>query len=1360
MHAIVTFLLALAIALPLPTLAVPTPEEVDEAHLQWWPAGVTQVGQGFHIRVPVTVRNPHTYAAREALVLAEVDIAEKLAEAGWISRETAGRAVLSSFELDLESVRVVAMTNLFSGGGGAGSLRAYDLGLPASDPRRYEVPSTYFQGFLSSGNHDPFDAKGNPQITVTWQVDGVLEPGEERSFVIYFDSLTNNDHQAPDYRTARGGPLLDRAFGPGPATDLIGIVRANPGQAGTVMVMGLHKDTEVRVLIANENGAFEPAPVTSAQPAVIPIGFQEYRNVFVSNAPGTLFRLIATKPVLAQVDAEGFVPSTKGEIAGNDFAFATRYPANVGQNSIFIVNHNKNTPPTPTVVQLQNIDAGTTVNVALSGPGNQFPYTLGTSWTPPRAGANGCFFPATTEAPALPTQPQRFRATVTSGGPVSIQFQPMAGITPIPAASGEGRGTEFWSALSRTSTVGQNNCPQIVAQYSIYAASPTESRLEVYSPETPSRVFPACTANPCPPRAFGPSPASTIDGITINTPSLNDRPLNIRPAAPSWLFVNANPTGGPLAAPMRGPLLGAQTGTSFAGLGQTWIYTPFEDTVVRASVNYASSGLIEQNMVMLSGQAKGLPERGSADTIGWYRLESNRPILVLPRALPPGFMAGIPTILEATLHDADFRGRLVDIRSPTGLDPVSVTTVPSKPANFTLLVTNRGHGAAGANLADPIELSVSVPRPGWSASLSPSSAFTLQSGETREVRLSVTPPSDAEPNDQEFVLVRAQSTNRKVSDSVGTVTIVKSSFGVGLWFDARGGPQTKENFTAAGVPADYTLILQNLGTVEDIFRLEHTPAIGAWAAALTRNGEPVSEVKLGPFGTPQDSTVLKLRITPPNTAGEDVLFTTVRAKSISSPSTVARADAITELQAPSHLVLEVDNDTKFTNPNQEVVFNLTLTNDGDGSDEVEFELRHDRRPGWTTPILFLRDGAAQRTIISNISVLPGGVVPLSIAIKPDASSYAGNTTSIRFQALGEKGESSVEDIVYSIVRLVHNVSAEKPAAALQVRTGAETLTFSVRLTNRGNVVETLRPSPGSLPPGWNLTFGASHVLLPRGASQMMTVKLRAPAAVAEATYPVALRFVTTDGNVTLLPLQVRVSGFSAHQVDPLLPREGTPGQESKFEFRFNNRGNTPLFGDVEAADDEPWGVSVPTETIVVPPGATVTIPIAWRVPVDAPDGTTSRKANLLVRPDGGASETVSLEAKVVVGRADLTIARATGFEGPAGRILHVEVQNTGSRPAQNVLVEVRLGNETLDALLLDEVASNTTRSLSFLQPDAKRGTVTIVVDPANEVPETTEDDNSRTVPDAALTSFEKSPIGSFAALIALATATLIRRRTP
>lgn len=1379
-----TLLLAVLL-LGLPALPVSKAANGDPP--AWW--GDTTPKAGFHLRVAVKVNNTYGYPVGNIPAVAELDLGAKLVEAGWISSPAGAQRILKSFELDQASVRVVAMVNLKpqQGGTGNGQMRVVDPSRPPSDPGRFELPSTFFPGALRDSRVTVFDARSNPFVSVVWRIPETLQPGEERAFMVYFDTVANG-RKAPAERSGPLGSALDSLFWAGAGLQLYGRVLPAAGQVATVTVIGTLPATSVRVFAAPPGGIFQPVKPPQGFPGHgVPehnftVGAGQALLAYVSTGQAVAFRLEASKPILAQAISTGFVPSLDGGVAGRQFLFALTQPTTWEQDTIYFTAASGE----PTTVQVTSLATGNVAVFTMNGAGgagsNGHPYTVGAR----SAGFSpGCTAAATqATAPLLPTGPALYQATVVSGGPVLLQLQHASGLVPVPTVDGASAGKLFY-ATSGWSDQGltNNGCVtynRVGAWFAAGADGP--AGLKVTSQESPGGVQvdpPGAPTAPVPSPPTRTVPAGA-DGIAGPFPApFPDRPLLFEASAPVQLFTGLFPpqvgalrgpgSGGapqhflPVYAPssvpvINGPLWGLDTARSFVGMGPTDLIAPFQDTQVHATLRYQSGASRAIDTVLGANGTLFLDNLPGPDLLASFKVDSSKPIFAYPTLGPAATLAGIPPILKATPLQAEYRGYLVKLASPTGLDPVTGATTVNTSVQYTIEVTNLARTATGGDLPDEVSLSLGAPTEGWTARLEGLSTFRLASGETRQARVVVTPGPAAEPGSLGVVGVRAMSHgNPAMQDALQVVTLLKRSFDVGIWFDrpVDGPKQKPDGKTSPGETKEYDVWVQNLGSERDRIQLEVSPPDPGWAVLLTKEGAAVDELELDP----DEAAALKLQVAPPEGLADGFLLSTVTARSLSSPGDAFdRVSATTRLKQPSSLELVAEETHLRMDPGKEALFRLRVRNTGLGTADVAFELQSDAPASWRPSRLFLLDPATGNRIgVSRLSIGHGEEATLFANVTSHPSERAGRTANLRVNAHTE--DRAVEEVLQASVRAVHRLQATVPPLPIGVQALGANTTFRISLENRGNLDEVLRLAPGDLPAGWRLDVPA-YLTIGRNATQAFDATLVAPVGAQPATYSVKLDLASRDGNHTLVPLPARVGAVGDGLAGALPTLLGEPGRVARVTVPVSNTGNVPLTIAAERAGGETWPTPVAPPALTLAPGARGALEYGWMVPANAPDGTTGHTLILVLRPDdvNAATRRQEVVVRIDVGRPDLVLRAATAYQGPAGTLVEAFVANTGTRDATAATVSLLDGAEVADRITLDRLPAGQSANVTLLRTGTPAQALAVVLDAEGTIVERDESNNQASAAPAAGRP-APSPQAALLALLLVALAASRRRAT-
>lgn len=1300
--------------------ALPVAAAEEEA-MQWW--GPTTVGQGHHLRVPVTVANGHPFSMSNPVARAELDLGAALAEAGWVTAPSGDEDVLQSFDLDLDSVRVVAMHNHKPPRPGTldGQMRKVDDSMPSSDLRQYEAPSLVLPGFLEREERAPFNARTNPTVTVLWEVAGTMRPGDERHFVVYFDTVGNRDHAPVSHEGRPGWARLQGLYGPGPALAAVGMPVRNAQGINSVSVIGLEAGTEVRVLTAAPGRPWQlvdPPSGFPSNPTVL--GANQARTLFAGTAAGLMVRVEASKPVLSYGVGAGFVPSLDAGMAGKAFLFAKTQPTN--DDTIHFIAMGTQ----PTTVAVRPVPPnGQTFMFQMNGGGAPLPYTIGDRTAlqvQPQS-------PCTVQNPrTLLPGPGLYSAQVVTGDPVMLQNQPnQQGLFAVPAADGSPAGSRHWSAGGWSSWNVQNGpsgqfCVPASINGNWYAASWTDGvRANITSPETTVQVDPAGTpGSPFPPAR----PLPAFPGVAGRFPTnFRDRPLLFSSSGGDvTLYAGRDPAAtGQRVPPIVGPLPGDDAGRRFATLGPTLVYAPHPNTEVTATMQLSQSGIVTQTVRLAEGAIASFGDRSASDWLYSLRLESTKPVLASPAQSPSSTLAAVPIFLEAKPLEAEFRGHLVRLASPSSLDPVTASTSVGVPAVYEAEVTNLGRRPGGANLPDTIDLSLMPLPAGWSAQLD-RTAVSLDSLESQTVRLTVTPRPDVAAGSLGVVtLVATSRGNPAMQDTLGTVTYLQRSYDVGLWFGDASSTTGAKNL-ARGVPPDgttYPLVAQNQGSVPDVLRIETTAGAPGWSVQVLREGRPAAELSLAAG----ERAPLSLRVVPPAGTQDGLLVTTVTARSVASPAALDRVTATSRVRTPSDLELEAPIEQAYVRPGEEAAFPLLLHNRG-GATEVKLQAALDALPGWTLTGVYYSDPLTGKRInLTTYSIGSRETFPFAVGVRAPASALAGDTLGLRLVARAADIVAAPEAFLYANTAPLHDLRVTLPSLPIESPSGFNGTGIPVRVENRGNLDERIEWHPRDLPAGWRLE-GAASLLVPRGATQAMLFNLTVPGGHPPGRYNLTLDLVSEDGNLTSLALGVvldaRGAIASAAASPATLPAQ--PGVAVELRYPVRNDGNVPLEVRVEPHPSEPWTLHAgATSVVLLQPLENGTVTVSWVVPKNTPEGISSHQARLVLAPQGGPPASREVRAAVDVGRPDLALDGFRSYQGPGGTVLEGRVANHGNRPAPVFVVRLLDGETLLEDLEVRGLPAGSNATVRLLL--AAGSSPVVVADPEGELVERDEANN-------------------------------------
>jgi uncharacterized membrane protein len=1212
-------LLAAAVPVPAKTLVGP----------EWW--GPTDPDAGWHMRVTLTVQNTFPESVFDAPVAAELDLGQALVDAGWTSFDSGGRDILTGFTLDPSSIRVVQYHNLepFAGSGSDG--------LPTSEDA---IPSLAIPGLLgrsdSADAARPYDPSTSPLVTVFFRVPGELKHDEMAFFEVYFDSLTNGAKEPPAYAGPAGGALQALHWTTS-GTVLYGhaVTSATPNK---VTILGLQDNTQVTVERL-AGGKFTTSGVTLGKSTLM--AGENTEATLTGTDP--VFRVSATAPVVADVDATGFVPSVEGSLTGKEFRFRT--PADgSGTAGVYLINAGTSTAK----VQVDGV-SGTFTLTAL--PGAAY------------GGSNPCNTLGPWKSLAQSTN---HHVTVVEGGPIMVQLQPRT-MQQVPAADGSPAGTRFvatalWSSFS--------NCNQGLGQPFRAASTGAATTIRAVNLETGQQVSPVGAGTHAVPAA------AVSDGLFLDTQRAanRDRPLYFESGAPVRVYAGGNPSPSPAA----GPFGGSGAGLQFTTLGRTLLVAPYPETHVQAQVKYAS-GAATVTQLLGAGGVATLLDDASFGRVQSAAVQADRPILAYSLDASPGFLAGIPgylKVVEDRSGVAQYRGRLVEIRSQSGEDPVTLSVKGGETTTLPLFVANRGQGVSGAPAPqEPIHIAVSGVPSGWTATLDRNDV-TLPPDSEAAVSLLLKPPagSEASPLPVQFTVTAFSRDKTTVRDDLTVIASIQNSFGVGLWFvQADTGPKTASLSTPPGTTATYPVVVKNLGSQQAAILLNvETKDAPAAAHLEDLQGEPVDALDMAP------GEVRNLNLTVAAGDRPDaLLLTTVTGTVDRAAGRVDRITALTRVRTAAELNLTTGDALHLLRDGEEGQFTVTLQNAGGGAADLRLRLLSDAPADWPAPSLFLVDPVTgQRVPVTRFTLDPQAKQDFRLNVTPPAGTPAGTLVALQVVVTPSSG-SPVDLPLTGVIAARHRVQVDFASDPAQAPPGRPT-SVPVTFTNRGNLDESLRAEMADLPPGWTVVPPALAPL-ERQAVQDAALVID-PGSTAPGSYRLGFRLVASDGAGLLSTLNVTVPARAGQAVGGNGTLDGQPGRALPFEVPVANRGNLPVLATLSAAPGEAWGLNA--TAIRLQPGANGTLTASWLVPRSAPDGATAHRAVLRLAGDGGASSEATLQRTVAVGRPDVLLENASAASGPAGGLVRAVVRNAGDRPAFDVRVVLEAPGE--DAPLAEQ----------------------------------------------------------------------------
>lgn len=1245
--AIMLIVLGLAIV----AAVAPGSSQPDGGH-PWWPPTVVdpaEFASAWAIRIPLEVRNPTGLVQPAGTpVQVHLDAGALVIQAGWPASREAATPFPRSFHMDPDSVRLIR----YSAGWGS----ILDETPVRTVHSWLEPDQTETFGRVQS---DDFHPQRNAILTLEWLLPEALPAFDFDYYDAYVEITENSDKSAASVGRA-DAERLDAPYWSGPGTTFFG---HHPGASTidpTVLILGLQDATAVTV------SAYRGAPF--AQPDNRPNSgnpenpFQIAAGQVLRYSLGvseTHYRVDADKPVLVLRHGlsgragAAFVPSTSGGYVSTHF----QVPAVA--DAIYVLAP----PQTPT--------GGANVEVTAEGGGTLLSKTMKASSY------------AYVDIPF--DDPERSLA-VTSDSPVLVQYVPdqeHTALAQAPSVLGSPVGDAFMAATMST------NAGRLVATAQ---PEPTHLRITDKNPTVwreiadDVRIAPAGTAVELPASDVPLAPQSTNlnrFSIPVTVERLTEPDA---PAGEEGAFQLSVGTASSQEIRQSTPY-GGRHGTHFHTQGPSVAF-PFYD-VTRIDFIHHWDGGREESVLADEGNPIEIPV-GVTDVVEVF---SDKPLAVVPlggTANQASFEPAKPAFLVPTIHPAEYRGFLIDMRPEAGVDPVFFEGLPGATVRVPFIVQNLGKWTGGTPLEDTIDLTVAATPEDFSGFAEfEEDALTLDHNEPRETHLDVQLPADMPANSQVSLTVRAVSRgNPNMQSEFTAIVSVRQTFGVQLWFGSPAST-TGPDFASPSLPVAGTrnldFVLKNTGSSPDRFQFVTTGGSGGWEATVVdAQGTPVTEVGPVPAG---EQLGLDLRIRAPATDQVGQAIFTVEASSVAKPTATDKLLVNSKLSLGTGIEITSLEPFQDVEPGATVAFQADLANTGQDAVSVLLGLVHALPLGWAVTI----DGTGDPDR-GAVSLFPGDEIPVRILLTAPAEAQAGRLATFLVTADGTGDQRDVHDGLGlgATVLQVHELGIALPGP--YTTTPTEVLGLQIDVTNQGNGLETVHLQPTDLPGGW--AFGEPDpVSIPVGEdARRVEWNVTTPAGEPAAAHTLGIDLVTADGVRFPFTIEVEVLPARSLEWDPADDVLLQPGDQGKLLLRLVNEGNARDEAIIQATGPDGWAITADPEDAVLEAGAGRPVTIRWTTPEGVPVGDYEIEVAATSRLGGdAASVTIPVRVGVPMVTIDEVLIPQIPTRPDEVVFLTVLLHNPSDVPARDLEVRLQANATTaLDTVRFDSLGPDAT----------------------------------------------------------------------
>ncbi|GAB4203169.1 MAG: NEW3 domain-containing protein [Roseiflexaceae bacterium] len=419
---------------------------------------------------------------------------------------------------------------------------------------------------------------------------------------------------------------------------------------------------------------------------------------------------------------------------------------------------------------------------------------------------------------------------------------------------------------------------------------------------------------------------------------------------------------------------------------------------------------------------------------------------------------------------------------------------------------------------------------------------------------------------------------------------------------------TPQNGTPGGPAVVFNHTLTNSGSAAGTFTLSATGPSG-WTVSVT---PPSVSLNSGANQAVQVSVTV-----PPGTDAGSYNITVTAAV---GGQTDQKVDTVIVPLTPG-LTFTPPTQDKTAGPGQQVCFDHTLTNTGNGQDTFSFTVTP--QAGWPTPPTIAP--------VANVTLAKGASQTVTVCITVPQGTTS-STYSVQVVARSTTAPNPSVTVTDNITVTAAPVPRLSPAQTKATDPGVQ-VSFTHTITNVGNADGTFALTL-AVPPGWTVvTAPQASVTLAQGASATVTFTVQPPASAIAGPYNLTLR-ATSQTNNAVFDQVVDVVTVNRQPGLTLTAPAGIltgPGVVLTYTFTLVNNGNftdTVSLATANTLAAQGWQSQLQSPTVTVPPKATVQVLVRVIVPPGQPAGTENT-TTLTATSDSGITP-VSATVKTTI----------------------------------------------------------------------------------------------------------------------------------
>ncbi len=672
---------------------------------------------------------------------------------------------------------------------------------------------------------------------------------------------------------------------------------------------------------------------------------------------------------------------------------------------------------------------------------------------------------------------------------------------------------------------------------------------------------------------------------------------------------------------------------------------------------------------------------------------------------------------------------------------------------YSISVRNTGMASDSFNLEVVEELS---DHPSW-VTLSTTHTQTLSPNGIQTITVTIEVPNGLEP--QEFkTVIRATSPSERVGQEEIThdltlYTVVKQAYGLNLiastdWVSTSDTAPSGQSYREV----TFTLRLTNTGTGVDDYKIEWGKELQSYSDWKVIFPSEIPEVNAS------ESVSVQIKVQVPTDAKVGTYSFTVWAisrgdddtyeKNVDATSkTITLTVDVTQLYG---VELEAEREQMSAMPGESVTFKVTVKNLGNGQDT--FILSVDDNYDWAS----LSKTQVSLAEFGSTSGADSIEIDVKVSLPTDYSKARAGpyTVSVSVERSGKTAaerQKATDQLTLTVdIEEVREVEITAPDTNLRAEPG-ESVTFELRVKNRGNTMDTYRLEVKGLKKEW-ATLDKEYVSVSPGEVTYTMVNLtvrvpslsevRDPEDVSVGPYDFTVEAVSRNDDTVKDSVSVTLTVETARKVKVELITEEDPvivnanDEETRIKFRVINEGNDQdnvrIKGPVFPPNGMQLDISPSSRDLDIGGEVEVTVTITFDTNVPIETGLYTLKFR--VTPDSGRDREneVTVEFNVdirapnlYVDSKNVTLSKSSPVPGDTV-VVTAEVYNKGTGDAEDVVVVLKDNDREVARKTVDVRASDSTKVEFDWKVTEGSHKLKVEVNPSKSALETNYDDNAAT----------------------------------